>query len=82
MATRPVQKKNCVCRQHETIQMQLETITKGAVRYREIDNQGNPLRTNDQGAMLATVYIRKEALNKAFGSGFIPNDISVTVTVR
>lgn len=39
--------------------------TKGAVRYQEIDADGNPLKIG-KGASIGTLYIRKEALPTNF----------------
>lgn len=51
-----------------------ERETKGAVRYQEINAQGEPISTND-GAKIGTLYLRKSAL----GSD-IPQKVSVSVT--
>lgn len=48
----------------------LEKETKGAVRYQEVDEAGNP---KDKGYLMGTVYLRKDALiAEAFSSDRFP----------
>lgn len=55
------------------INMLLERETKGALRYAEVDEQGNQVEAAD-GAKIGTLYIRKTALQGA------PKAITVSVT--
>jgi len=57
------------------IQMTLRKQTKGTFVYEEI--------SNDLAVELAvpTLYIRKDAMAQLIGTGTIPNEITVTVTV-
>ncbi len=38
--------------------------TKGAVRYQEVDDAGNPKTNDATGALVASLYLRKAALEK------------------
>lgn len=57
------------------ITMQLEKLTKNAVRYAEINADGQPVEQSD--SVLGTAYIRKAKL----GAGDPPQRITVTVDV-
>lgn len=61
----------------QTILFEKERETKGAVRYREVDNNGFPL-TFENGARTGTLYLRKDVL----GFKDAPLNLTVTVAVR
>lgn len=46
----------------KTILFILERETKGAVRYQEVDSNGNLKDSDDSGAVINKVYIRKKGL--------------------
>ena len=52
----------------------LDKVTKGAVRYSEVDARGDII-TDYREAVIGTIYVRKSALN---GDG-VPHTISVTI---
>ena len=52
----------------------VERQTKGAVRYQEIDSEGNRLKPNAAGAIIGILYLRKAELG-----GTVPNEITVTI---
>lgn len=54
-----------------TVTMTLERETKGAVRYQEVNPQGQPVELVD--ALIGTLYIRKSKLSDT------PKTIEVTV---
>lgn len=45
-----------------TARFRLEKLTKGAVRYQEINDAGEPVQISD-GAKIGTLYLRKSALD-------------------
>lgn len=59
---------------HHTISLVLERETKGAVRYQELDANGDPRRSGDEESVVGTLYIRKKAIH-----GAIPTGIRVTI---
>jgi hypothetical protein len=48
--------------------------TEGALRFREIDNRGNFIRGDAEGAFVGDIYLRKAAIPKD-----APDKIIVTV---
>jgi hypothetical protein len=52
----------------------LEKETKGALRYQQVDKNGQP-KSIDAGAEVGTLYLRKSAFN---GSGF-PKNLKVNI---
>lgn len=63
-----------------TIKMILEYDTKGAVRYQEIDANGNPLSTRDEATVMGTAYLRKLGWGKAAQNGKeYPKEIEVII---
>lgn len=48
--------------------------TPGALRYRQIDSQGNHISDDEEGALVRDFYLRKAAM-----SGRAPDKITVTV---
>jgi hypothetical protein len=58
-----------------TCHFKLEKETKGAIRYMQVDEQGNPHGV-DAGAQLGSVYIRKSA----FKDGAAPAKITMVIT--
>lgn len=55
-----------------TVRMKLDKTTKGALRYAEIDSEGNETLIAD--AMIGTLYVRKSGLK-----GEQPTVIDVTI---
>lgn len=53
--------------------MALEKVTKGAVRYMQVDDAGAPIKGDDNGALAETIYFRKKALGDA------PQKVKITV---
>lgn len=70
VATKKVPKSS-----HKTfnIEFAIERETKGAVRYNEVDDDGNPI-SFDEGAVIGTIYLRKSQLG-----GTVPEKLSVTI---
>jgi hypothetical protein len=56
--------------------MKLERETKGALRYMEVDEDGDRVEIQD-GAKIGTLYIRKSALH----SGVYPDNIVVEIQI-
>jgi len=56
-----------------TVTMVLEKETPGAIRYMEVDAEGNQV-TMAEGAKIGTLYMRKVAFGKA-----VPKSITVSV---
>ncbi len=54
------------------IKMKLDKRTKGALRYREVDEEGNVLSMQD--AKIGTLYVRKGAFHSE------PESLTVSVT--
>lgn len=59
-----------------TVNFTLERETPGAVRYMEVDDNGEQLEIAD-GAKIGTLYIRKSALG-----GGIPDSIEIVITPK
>lgn len=57
-----------------TVGFKFEKETKGAIRYQEIDGEGNPVTTTD-GAKIGTLYLRKTAL-----SNEVPQKLKVEIS--
>jgi len=51
----------------------IDKVTKGAVRYAQVDDAGAPIKGDDNGALAETIYFRKKALGDA------PQKLKVTV---
>lgn len=47
-----------------TVTFQLLSDTKGAQRYQEVDDKGNPRTGDSDGAVIGSLYLRKMALAK------------------
>lgn len=45
------------------ISFKLVTTTKGAIRYVEVDENGNERKDDATGAFIGTLYLRKKKLN-------------------
>ena len=56
-----------------TVNFAWERETPGAVRYREVDSKGN-VRTNADGAVIGTLYLRKAQIGKK-----VPKKLIVTI---
>lgn len=56
-----------------TVKMKFEKETKGAVRYQEVDGNGDPVEISN-GAVLGSLYIRKSGING------VPKALSVVLT--
>jgi len=56
-----------------TVTFKMEKETKGAVKYAELDDNGNVVDYAD--ALSGTLYLRKSALQ-----GAVPSEIKVTVS--
>jgi hypothetical protein len=50
--------------------------TPGALRYQEVNAEGRALKSDVDGAIMASVYIRKQAM----GSGVVPKTLTVSIT--
>jgi hypothetical protein len=48
--------------------------TPGALRYREIDDKGNHIKRDEEGALVGDLYLRKLAME-----GVVPENIVVTL---
>lgn len=44
--------------------------TKGAIRYVELNDKGQPVKTDAEGALIGTLYLRKAKLNGKMPKGF------------
>jgi hypothetical protein len=55
----------CALQDHETT---------GALRYIELNNDGLPIKSDKEGALIGEFYLRKAALN-----GAIPNRVTVSI---
>ena len=53
----------------------LEKETPGAVRYMEVDDQGNPRKQSE--SFIKTIYLRKDKLE----GGRIPGRLVVSITI-
>lgn len=51
--------------------------TPGTQRYQEVDDKGNPRKTDNDGQVIGPVYLRKAAL-KTLGLG-TPQQFSITI---
>jgi hypothetical protein len=62
--------------------MRLESVTKGAVRYQEVDSNGNDKKMFEPDTLIGTQYIRQGKL-KAFRdvNGSWPQYIQITITI-
>ena len=56
------------------VQMQVDRVTRGAVAYKELDDDGNMVKNPTEGKF-GGIYVRKTTL----GGDAIPNVITVTV---
>lgn len=45
---------------NHTVKFALEYDTKGAVRFVEVDDKGNPKKTDNENAVIGTLYFRKK----------------------
>ena len=61
------------------VKFELLTETKGAVRYQEVDKDGVALKSDTDGAVVGSLYLRKAALNK-IGKG-VPKTIRVHMDI-
>jgi hypothetical protein len=59
---------------HITCHFKLEKETKGAIRYMQVDGEGNSYGA-EAGAELGSVYIRKSA----FKDGSVPQKITMVI---
>ena len=59
-----------------TVTFKLEKQTPGALRYAETNEQGHPIKGDDEGAMIGSLYLRKAAMN-----GKVPESLTITVNV-
>jgi hypothetical protein len=57
-----------------TVHFAFDRSTRGALRYQEVNDAGQPIRTDADGAMVGTLYLRKAKL-----AGAIPRRITVTI---
>lgn len=73
MAKKPVEKSSKL-----KVQLEFEKETAGAVRYREIDDEGNPRQRDSEGAVMSQLYLRKAGLAEVFGTD-IPKLLTVTI---
>jgi len=48
--------------------------TPGALRYREIDSEGDQIKGDEEGALVGDLYLRKAAI-----SSHVPDKIAVTI---
>ena len=70
-----------------TVYLKLVYATAGAVRYQEVDEKGNPLKKDSDGALVATQYLRKEKLAKVLGLDRIteanaPQSVKLEISVN
>lgn len=64
---------------HE-ITLELVTVTKGAVRYAELDSNGKIAQMTEPSTVIGTVYLRKPALARATNpGGAYPQKLKLTV---
>lgn len=54
-----------------------QTSTKGTERYQEINENGQPIKGDDQGIVIGTLYVRKAALDR-IGKG-VPKRLSLHI---
>jgi hypothetical protein len=64
--------------------LRLEGVTKGAVRYQEIDSNGNDLKMFDPNTLIGTQYLRQGKFKnlRDHSTGEWPQKIIVTVTTE
>lgn len=62
----------------------LQAITKGAVRYQEVDRYESPLRMNDPLTLIGTLYLRQSRLKdweNNRSSDIFPRKLKITIEV-
>jgi hypothetical protein len=64
-----------------TATLRLESVTKGAVRYQEVDDKGNDKKMFEPDTLIGTQYIRQGKL-KQFrdANGHWPQHLTITIT--
>lgn len=68
------------------IRMKLDRTTKGAVRLQEVDAAGKELHSDDDGALVATQYLRKKKLAEILGlsqitDANVPKQVTLEISV-
>lgn len=61
-----------------SVRMTLERVTKGALRYQEIDERRRPMVMSNPITVIGTLYLRKNGLNNQG----IENTTDIVVTVK
>lgn len=58
----------------KTVKFQLEKQTPGALRYAEVDDTGKAIKSDIQGALIGSLYLRKAAMD-----GDMPQAFTITL---
>ena len=59
----------------KTVKFKLEKLTPGALRYAEVDETGNPVKGDVNGALIGSLYLRKAAMGND-----VPKQFTVTLS--
>ena len=60
----------------------LERVTKGAIRYQEVDPAGHSLGMTDVNTVIGTLYLRKWGLRtQGLRAGQQPSNISIIIEI-
>lgn len=65
----------------QTARLRLVAVTKGALRYQEIDQNGNELTMRDSECIVGTQYLRQGRMRSMMQEGEWPQMIEITVKV-
>ena len=60
----------------KNVKFNFERETPGAVRFQEVDSTGRALKSDMDGALVGTLYLRKQAL----GDGTVPKSVTVSLS--
>ncbi len=59
------------------VKFKMKNDTPGALRYEEVDSKGKPRTKDEEGAIIGSLYLRKQAVE-----GAQPEFVDVTITYK